>query len=571
MLTQDKQKEFQEFVKNAAYAELVWMSGFLQGLLFQNHHSHSAPSDRKALTVSSCSLLYGTETGNSKKLANDFAAKLKKHGVQIKLKSMDQYRLSDLEKEENLLMVMSTHGDGEPPEAAKKFYDYIHTQSLSLNQLQYGVVALGDKAYPLFCKAGEDVDKRFAELNAQRIAELKKCDVHFEEDAHQWLDEVIEKIFYKNNVSLVLDISAKKPHASSGRKISEAKVLASINLNDDNSNKETYHIELETTNPIDYEPGDALGIVPVNRVESVQAILQLMDIQGSEVFQYKETKDTAFNLFLKKISLQYLPERIVKQYATLVNKTIPLSRFNLADLLLLYPLENKNGEVAQQLISILDPITPRLYSISSSPAAHGQKEVHITVSKHNFVVNSQKQFGLCSQYLSSLKAGDVLNVYVQRNDAFKLPPPDVDVIMIGPGTGIAPFRAFLFERDAMGASGRNWLFFGEQHFVSDFLYQTELQSLYEIGVLTRLNTAFSRDQDEKIYVQHKLKQHADELMNWLEGGAHLYLCGAKEPMSVDVENTLVQIFSQKKNISLIDAQTYVQSLREEERYHKDVY
>jgi sulfite reductase (NADPH) flavoprotein alpha-component len=299
--------------------------------------------------------------------------------------------------------------------------------------------------------------------------------------------------------------------------------------------------------------------------------LQLLGLSGSETFEFRDVTDTAANLFTKKINLRNLSERMIKQYAALVNREIPILPIDLADLLRIYFAENRNGLTAQQMISILDPTSPRLYSISSSPAAHGTLEVHMTVSKHNFVVNSQKRFGFCSKYLSDLRLGDQLKVYVQKNKTFKLPAPDVDVIMIGPGTGIAPFRSFLFERDATGSSGRNWLFFGEQHFVSDFLYQTELQSLYETRVLTKLNTAFSRDQKEKIYVQHKLKKDADELVNWLDKGAHLYICGTKEPMSIDVENTLMQIFSQKKKISLTHAEAHLQSLRDTGRYCKDVY
>lgn len=571
MIISPKQKEFQELVKDATHAEMMWMSGFLQALLLQDSHASHFPVARAPLAISTCSLLYGTETGNSKKLASDFAAKLKKQGVQVKLKSMDQYRLNDLEKEANLLVVMSTQGDGEPPEAAKKFYDHIHSQSLSLNTLQYAVVALGDSAYPLFCKAGEDIDKRFAQLDAQRMAELKKCDIDFEQDAHQWLDDLVEKFFCKNSSPNAINIPTEKIQPISGRKIYDAKIFDSINLNDDNSNKQTFHIEMEIADSIHYEPGDALGIVPMNKAASVQSVLQLMGLKGMEKFDFKGTTDTAENLLTNRINLQHLPERIVKQYAVLIKKEIPTVRIDLADLLHDYPAEDKTILTAQHIITLLEPITPRLYSISSSPAAHGKLEVHITVSKHNFVIDSQKLFGLCSLYLSELQLGDHLKVYVQKNNAFKLPAPHIDVIMIGPGTGIAPFRSFLFERDATGALGRNWLFFGEQHFVSDFLYQTELQSLSETGVLTKLNTAFSRDQKKKVYVQHKLEQHADELVNWLDRGAHLYICGTKEPMSVDVENALIQIFSRTKNISLAHAETQLQSLRDAGRYHKDVY
>lgn len=571
MLTQPKQNEFQEFVKGATHAELAWMSGFLEGLLFQNGHASGLSANGKTLAVSKCSLVYGTETGNSKKLAGDFAAELKKRGVQIKLKSMDQYRLNDLEKETHLIVVISTHGDGEPPQAAKKFYDYIHTVNLSLNKLQYAVVALGDTAYPLFCKAGEDVDIRLGQLNAQRMAELKKCAIDFEQDAQRWLEELIERAFYTNHSPAAPTISSSKNQPASSRKYYDAKVIASVNLNDQPSNKETYHIELETADSIDYEPGDALGIVPFNNAESVQAVLQLMGVDGLELFEHKGNEDTAVNLLTKTLNLQHLPERIVKKYAALANREIPDVRMDLADLLHDYPPASKNGDTPQKIISLLDPIVPRLYSISSSPASHGKTEVHITVSKHNFVVNLRKRFGLCSQYLSELRVGDAFKVFVQKNNAFRLPAPDADVIMVGPGTGIAPFRSFLFERDATGASGRNWLFFGEQHFVSDFLYQTELQLLYETGVLTKLNTAFSRDQSEKVYVQHKLKQHADDLVSWLDNGAHIYVCGTRDPMSHDVENTLMEIIAKKKSISIADAEARLQLLRDEGRYQKDVY
>lgn len=566
MLTETKQREFEKFVKDASHAELVWMSGFLQGLLYKQ-----PVEEKKALAVSACSVLYGTETGNSKKLANDFAAKLKKHGVQAKLKSMDQYRLSDLEKETALIAVISTHGDGEPPESARRFYDHIHTQNLTLNKLQYAVVGLGDTAYPLFCKAGEDLDKQFERLNGQRIAEVKKCDVDFEHDAHQWLENLVEKYFLKCGSLSAESVAEVKIAGKTGRTKLDGTLLSTVNLNDIGSNKETYHIELETSEPIDYEPGDALGIVPANAPFAVESVLKAMGLAGTELFEYKGKTENAASLFTHHINILHLPERVVKLYAAAAKNEVPGQRFDLADLLLKYPPKSSIPDMAQDLISILDPIAPRLYSISSSPSMHGDSEVHITVGKHSFKANGQNYFGHCSSFLAGLQPGHSLKVYVHKNHAFKLPPPDTDVIMIGPGTGIAPFRSFLFERDATGAPGRNWLFFGEQHFISDFLYQTELQSFYERGVLTKFNAAFSRDQTEKVYVQHKMMQHADELYSWLEEGAHIYVCGTKDPMSTDVEKTLIDIISQKKKIGRPDAEAALQTLTEAGRYHKDVY
>jgi sulfite reductase (NADPH) flavoprotein alpha-component len=301
----------------------------------------------------------------------------------------------------------------------------------------------------------------------------------------------------------------------------------------------------------------------------VAKILELLGLGHDEMLQYKEQPYTAADLFTKKINIQYLPERVVQQYAKLVGKEIPSIRMDLADLLRIYPADN--GLNTQQFLHILESVTPRLYSVSSSPAAHGLNEVHITVSRSKFNVDGHTRYGLCSDYLSLLEVGQKVQFYVQKNSAFKLPSAETDTIMIGPGTGIAPFRSFLFEREAQNASGRNWLFFGDQHFVSDFLYQTELQSFLETGVLTKLNTAFSRDQQQKVYVQHRMMQQSVDLFHWLENGANIYICGAKDPMSADVEDALISIIATEKDINKIEAKAYLQNLKEAGRYHKDVY
>jgi sulfite reductase (NADPH) flavoprotein alpha-component len=259
---------------------------------------------------------------------------------------------------------------------------------------------------------------------------------------------------------------------------------------------------------------------------------------------------------------------VVKKYAAIVRQDIPETRIGLLDLLKIYPV--KDAAQFLEVVSILEPIAPRLYSISSSPEAHGG-EIHITVTKDSFVVNGETKHGLCSDALSQLSTDHSLDFYVHRNSQFKLPAEDQSVIMIGPGTGIAPFRSFLAERDATGASGKNWLFFGDQHFTTDFLYQTEIQNWIQTGVLTRMNTAFSRDQKEKVYVQHKMHRHAEELYNWLEEGAYVYICGAKEPMSVDVENALLSIIQQQGKKNAAQAESYLNELIETGRFVKDVY
>jgi sulfite reductase (NADPH) flavoprotein alpha-component len=515
--------------------------------------SEKSVSESPKPLVSKITIAYGTETGNSKRLATDFAAKAKKKGINAKLVSLDQYRLNDLLKEEYFLTIISTQGDGEPPLAAKKFYDHIHLNGFKLSKLKYGVLALGDTAYPLFCKAGEDVDTQLKNLGGERIASLQKCDTDYETEAHGWFEEVIETISKggKLSASPPPTVVNKKP---SGKKIFTGTVLTNINLNDRGSNKQTHHLEI-ASEEIDYLPGDSIGIVPQNEDALIESILSIAQTNNSEIYETLK----------KKLNIVYLPDRVVKKYASIVQQEIPETKIGLLDLLKIYPL--KDAGQFEQVVSILEPITPRLYSISSSLEAH-QGEVHITVARDKFYVNGQLKYGHCSDLLSALPVDSTVDFYIHKNTQFRLPADEKDIIMIGPGTGIAPFRSFLAHRDSTGATGRNWLFFGDQHFVTDFLYQSEIQNWIDTGVLTRVNVAFSRDQAEKVYVQHKMKKNGKELFDWIDSGATIYLCGAKDPMSVDVENALLKIISEHGKIN---AEEYFEKLKEEGRYHKDVY
>jgi sulfite reductase (NADPH) flavoprotein alpha-component len=574
MLAGPKLQSLNELLQSASREELIWISGYIAAFTSVQPPAKETKAKEfvqdASFTIPACTVVYGTETGNSKKVATDFSSRLKKQGVQAKLKSLDQYKANDLSKESCLIVVMSTQGDGDPPEAAKKFYDQIHQNEFSLNHLKYGVFALGDSAYPLFCKAGEDVDSRLYQLGARRITPLKKCDTDFESDANSWIDEFINAALKFDNAASA-NGTAKTKAPKTGKKVYHGTIAAIVNLNDRGSNKETYHIEIATEEDINYEPGDSLGVVAKNNHTALHKIFELLEIRGEEELIYKEQAYNAVDLFRNKINIQYLPERIVQQYAKLVKKEIPAVKMDLADLLRIYPPEADQKMNVQLLVNILDPIIPRLYSISSSPSSHGEKEIHVTVSRSKFNVGEQVRFGLCSDYLSCLAEGDTLQFYIQRNSSFRLPSSDTDIIMIGPGTGLAPFRSFLFERDAQGHHGHNWLFFGEQHFVTDFFYQTELLSLFDTGVLTKINTAFSRDQKEKIYVQHKMQQHAAELFEWIENGAHIYICGCKDPMSFDVEKTLLNMITTHGNLSESKAEEYLTGLHENGRYHKDVY
>ena len=297
-------------------------------------------------------------------------------------------------------------------------------------------------------------------------------------------------------------------------------------------------------------------------------IIQLKNADGNKPVEFKKEKVTVYELLKRKANIVYLTERLVQQYATITGHAIPAGRKDLLELLKQYPV--KNAAQFEEILVGLNGMSPRLYTIASAPAAH-DGEVHIIVAKDVYEVNGKKRFGLCSDYLGQLKEGRKQQFFVQPNKRFKLPAEDKDVIMVGPGTGIAAFRSFLAERDATAASGKNWLFFGEQHFVSDFLYQTEIQNWYETGVLSKINLAFSRDQKEKIYVQHKMLEHGEELYNWLKGGASFFVCGKKDPMSNDVEKALLSIIEKYGNKTPEGAKEFLEELEESGRYEKDVY
>ncbi|MDR0791996.1 MAG: flavodoxin domain-containing protein [Chitinophagaceae bacterium] len=563
MLEVSKLNVFKSLLNEASHEELVWMNGFLAGII-----AAGTPLVEQAATPAKpvkITLAYGTETGNAKSLATKFAVVAKQKGVQAKPVSFDQYRLSDLQKEEIFIIIISTQGDGEPPVAAKKFYDAIHDASLNLPKLKYGVLALGDSSYPLFCQTGKEVDAQLNLRGAQRIINLETCDADYEDAANNWFQKLITIL--NTSAGSVSAVTLAAPKKNAGKKIYNGTVLTNINLNDKGSEKQTHHIEISAEEPV-YEPGDAIGIVPENAPALVENILALTEADSSKIIAWRRETDTIANLLSSKIQLTHLHERVVKQYAKIVQQDIPETKIDLINLLKIYPV--KDAAEFEQVLDILEPIAPRLYSLSSSPAAHGD-EVHITVALDKFVVNEEEKHGLCSDYLIGLAEGTPVNFYVHQNKLFRLPAAAEDAIMIGPGTGIAPFRSFLFERDARGDTGRNWLFFGDRHFVSDFLYQTEIQSFLDTGILTKFNGAFSRDQAEKIYVQHRMLAHADELFDWIENGANIYICGAKEPMSIDVDNTLINIIANKKNITTEAATQYLQGLQEAGKYHKDVY
>lgn len=566
MLTGPKLKILQELVGSYSKEELIWINGYISGIITAVPETSvsSANTSAKKITI-----VFGTETGNSKKLATDLAVKAKKKNLIVKLASLDQYRLADITKEENLFVIISTQGDGEPPVAAQKFYDHIHHNGFRLDQLKYSVLALGDTSYPLFCKTGEEVDEQLQKLGGKRIVPVKKCDVDYEADAEIWFNEVLETLHSSSEmVTPALIKPVAQPAVRSNKKIYTGTIISHINLTDRGSSKEIYHIELSVDGEVDYLPGDSIGIVPENSLAAVNTIIELTGINTKKIIKHKDAEYTVWELLKKKVNISFLHERVVKKYAAITLHEIPETKMDLVDLLRIYPV--KDASVFEKVLEALPAQSPRIYTIASSQAAHSG-EVHLTVGKEVFLINEKPITGVCSDYLAQLAPNENIEFFVQKNKRFRLPAPDKDILMIGPGTGIAAFRSFISERDATGATGKNWLFFGEEHFVSDFLYQTEIQNWFQTGVLTHVNLAFSHDQPERIFVQHRLLQHGKEVYNWIASGAYVYVCGEKAPMSVEVENALLFLFEQYGGLSKEAAKEYFDTLKEEGRFSKDVY
>ena len=490
MISATKFKLIEELLAELSSNELIWLNGYINGFVSQYKNANTNTIE-PATTIKKLTVVFGTETGNSKKLATALAAQARQKGAVVKLTSIEQLRFQELPKEENLFFIISTHGEGEPPSSARKFYEFIHQTDVKLTNTKYSVLALGDSSYPLFCKAGEDTDRQLEKLGANRIVPLQKCDVDYEDDAALWFANVLKTIETKQTEIKTIVQTKEK---TSGRKIYNGSIINNINLNDRGSNKATFHIEIAVDEAADYKPGDALAVLPKNRKEVVGAIIELTSVDPNKIIQTAKHNDTVQNLLTEHLNICYLHTSTIKKYAALTGHEIPDVRMDLIDLLRIFPL--KSNEQFVDVIQFLFPVAPRLYTISSSPAAY-EREIHITVSKKSFVYQNEQRFGLCSEFLGDMKNGSLLRFYIHKNKNFSLPEPDKNIIMVGPGTGIAPFRSFLAERNAMGSPGKNWLFFGEQHFVTDFLYQTELQDYLSMGVLNQLTLAFSRDEKEK--------------------------------------------------------------------------
>ncbi|PQJ29672.1 assimilatory sulfite reductase (NADPH) flavoprotein subunit [Rubritalea profundi] len=559
----------------------AWLSGFLAAS--QGGAVAAPAAASKPLTV-----LYGTESGNCESLADKVAKEAKKKGFKVAMKNLADISVKDILKFEHVALIVSTWGDGEPPEGAVSFHKEFMTADLDLKGLKFSVLALGDTSYDKFCQTGKDFDTRLAALGAERIADRVDCDVDFDDAYGTWKESLFAALGTTASAAApAIDLEGFAPTVEYGRKNPfPAEVLDNQLINGEGSAKETIHLELDLEGSgLGYEAGDALAVVPVNSDGVVTAFLAASGLSGTEQVEVKgEDMCDLKEALTYKLDITGLSRAVAKKYFAL-SKSDELGEIvsdknksefknwswgrEVVDLLELFPVQ-KLG--AQALVSVLRKLPPRLYSIASSPKAH-PGEVHLTVAAVRYEGHGKARKGVASCYIADeAKSGEKVQVYVHKNKNFRLPvDTDKPVIMVGPGTGIAPFRAFIEERGETSAKGDTWLFFGDQRYTYDFLYQLELQDHLKSGALTKLDVAFSRDQPEKVYVQNKMHEQGEEIYKWLEAGAYFYVCGDAERMAKDVNTALIDIVAKHGGKSADDAAAYIDALKKDKRYQRDVY
>lgn len=494
MLDPEQQKLLSELEARLNREQMLWVSGYLHG------KAGGAAAEFGAAPVAAnkpkVNIYYATETGNSKGLSLQLMKGLKGAGFKAKNSPVNRLKVEDIPADEYAIFLASTHGEGDPPETAVKFFDAVKAASdKALDGLEYAVLGLGDKTYEIFCGAATQLDEEMQRLGGKAFQDIALFDVDYASHTPKWIEETVTALntlvgdTAPAAAPMSFDTGMATVRTGKGyTRLEPVKgvIKDTVILNDHDSNKQTYHIEIEYEDDIVYSCGDAAGII--------------------------------------------MP---------------------------------REGDVKE--------LTPRLYSIASSPSFH-EGEIHLTVALATHKnEDGSIGYGIASKYLSELKEGDEVEFYISQNQIFNLPANDQDAIMIGPGTGIAPFRSFVYERSELDHGGRNWVVFGDQRAHCDFLYQAEWQEHLATETIHKLDLAFSRDQEEKIYVQHRLKQNAAELMAWVDGGAAIYLCGNKDPMSKDVDNALIEIFAQQKSLSPEAAEDFLAELEEQGRYVKDVY
>jgi len=559
-------------VGTASPVQRAWLAGFLAGL-DQAHPSVQQPA-APPQAAEPLMILYATESGNSERLANDAAKAARKQGLKPTVIDMADLELATLAKAKRLIVIAATWGEGEPPaRTARAYTELMGEGAPKLEGIEYGVLALGDSAYADFCTIGQKIDARLETLGAKRIADRVDCDLDFEKPAAEWIDTTLKTLAppeAERGTVIAVDFGARQQSAADTGPV-EAEVSEWINLNSSRSDKETIHLELAFDGAAPaYKPGDSLDLYAENDPAYVDQLLKSAGLASDEGLRAE---------FLKSRDVTTLSLKALETYAATTGHQYVKSLLEsgeakgwiagrqLIDLVEYFPISLS----AEQLRGLTRPLAPRAYSIASSRREVGE-EAHLLVSAVRYESFGRARKGVASNFVADrLKKGARVRAKLKPNKHFALPAPERDIIMVGPGTGVAPYRAFVQERRATGAKGRNWLFFGDRHFTHDFLYQLEWQDALKEGSLARMDVAFSRDTPQKIYVQHKLWERRRDLIEWLENGAYFYVCGDAKAMAKDVRSTLARAYADVNGVSPEIAQQALAKLESERRYLQDVY
>jgi sulfite reductase (NADPH) flavoprotein alpha-component len=553
----------------------AWLGGFFAGL-----HSQLVQNSGNAQTARTIHILYGSQTGTAESVARDAVKVAKAHGLNPVIKSMDEVDADALTKMETLLIVTSTYGEGEMPDNAQMLWSAVQADSMAkLENLQFAVLALGDTSYDLFCQAGIDWDNRLAELGATRLQTRVDCDVEYEEPAEEWMHSVIPALAGSDATTAIVSDDEGDKFQYNRKNPFPAKLLVNRLLTAENSSKETRHYEISIVGSgLSYEAGDALCVVPTNCPDLVAEILKAIKCDGGEIINDVSLREALQNQFEIKTPSKELLQEIAtrsgnQELNNALNDKEALSNYlwgrDTLDLL----LQNLSAEFsAAEFLALLKPLQHRAYSISSSGKANPET-VHLTVASVRYNAFDRPHKGVCSTFLADLTDENTsIRCFFTPNKVFRVPDNnDLPIIMVGPGTGIAPFRAFLQEREIRGAKGKNWLFFGDRNAATDFIYRDELEVMQKEGLLNRLDLAFSRDQEEKIYVQDKMREHGAELFAWLELGGYFFVCGDAYHMAKDVDKALHDVIATHGKKSEQQAIDYVNQLKKDKRYVRDVY
>ncbi|MBN9599425.1 MAG: assimilatory sulfite reductase (NADPH) flavoprotein subunit [Afipia sp.] len=601
-LTIEQWEQISTLATSLKPGQALWLSGYFAGLNHSTQTSgdvvRSSPVSDLATAVPvaarTLTILYATETGNSAGLARTLAEAAREKGLDPVVSDVATYKTRKLKDEQDVLLIASTHGEGDPPQSAKSFFEFVEGRKApKLPNLRFAVLALGDSTYEQYCGAGKRLDQRFEELGAQRIEARVDCDVDYEEIAPSWIAAIVNRLAPEPTLQPELAASTPAqvatPAAPAGTAYDKknpfaATVIDNIVLTGRGSSKETRHIELSLAESgLLYEPGDALGIVAQNDPAVVDALLERLALPADAQVTVKQQTTGLREALTSAFEVTAATPRFIEHWADITGarelqglrgtdqaeaRTAFLRNNHVLDIVNQFAAP---GIDAQTFVAGLRPLQPRLYSIASSLAA-SPEEAHLTVSTVRYDLNGLPRMGVASGHLAQRAEPDAtLPVYIQTNSHFRLPEDDTPIIMIGAGTGVAPYRAFLQEREARGAQGRSWLVFGERNFRSDFLYQIEWQGYLKDGVLSRMDVAFSRDGAQKVYVQDRLREQGRDIYRWLEDGAHLYVCGDATHLAPDVHAALTEIVERHGGLDREAAHDYLGGLQRDHRYQLDVY